>query len=139
MAKKSSTVQKVFENMARRQTVTAKIQSLRLKAEAECQLKSQDQKAFYEMVDAASAVRDRQSFYKKLHQVARKLMYAGNFFIAIYDEQTGIVNWPYYADEADIDPSGWESAPLNDFQGSSRYIFRTGKTIAVEVFSVSAG
>src|ERR1700752_2035596 len=43
------------------------------------------QKALYEIADAASAARDMQSFYKKLHKILGKLMYAENFFIALYN------------------------------------------------------
>src|ERR1051325_4566754 len=57
------------------------------------------QKALYEIADAAGAARDLQSFYKKLRRIIGKLMYAKNFYIATYDEDTDLVTWPYYVDE----------------------------------------
>ncbi len=83
------------------------------------------QKALYEIADAASAVKDMQSFYKKLQKIIGKLMYAGSFFIASYDAQTGIVSWPYYLDEAgDISP---EPMLLDETKGGTAYVIRTGK------------
>ena len=37
-------------------------------------------------------------------------MYAKNFFIALYDEERQLTNWPYYVDEIDADipdPNKW--------------------------------
>ena len=43
------------------------------------------QKALYEIADAASAVSDMQSFYRKLHEIVGKLMQAKSFYITLYD------------------------------------------------------
>jgi serine phosphatase RsbU (regulator of sigma subunit) len=86
------------------------------------------QKALYEIADAASAVTDMQSFYRKLHKIVGKLMYARNFFIALYDEQSDLITWPYYVDTVDV-----ESPPptrLADHHGATGWILRQGKTLA---------
>ena len=63
------------------------------------------QKALYEIADATSAVKDMQSFYKKLHKIVGKLMYAKNFIVELYDSTTNMHSFPYYADTAgDIPP-----------------------------------
>jgi hypothetical protein len=49
------------------------------------------QSALYEITDAASAVQDMGAFYAELHRVVGGLMYAKNFFIALYDETTGLI------------------------------------------------
>jgi hypothetical protein len=46
------------------------------------------QAALYLIADATSAVKDMQQFYMAIHQIIGDLMYARNFFIALYDEQT---------------------------------------------------
>ena len=86
------------------------------------------QKALYEIADAASAVRDMQSFYKKLHKIVGRLMYARNFFIALYDEKSDLITWPYYVDTVDVEPP--TPTRLADHHGSTGWILRHGKTLA---------
>ncbi|MFZ5903137.1 MAG: GAF domain-containing protein [Chloroflexota bacterium] len=86
------------------------------------------QQALYEIADAASAVKDMGSFYKKLHRIVEKLMYAENFFIALYDRQTDLVTWPYYVDTVDIDAP--PARELSEHRGATGWVLRHGKTIA---------
>jgi GAF domain-containing protein/CheY-like chemotaxis protein len=86
------------------------------------------QKALYEIADAASAVRDLGSFYKKLHKIVGKLMYAENFFIALYDERTDLIRWDYYVDTVDQEHPAPES--LKNFHGATGWVLRHGKTLA---------
>ncbi|NTW11706.1 MAG: GAF domain-containing protein [Anaerolineales bacterium] len=85
------------------------------------------QKALYEIVDAASAVTDMQAFYRRVHEIVGKLMYAGNFFIATYDEQSDLITWTYYVDTMDVKPS---PIHLSDQHGATGWILRHGKTLA---------
>jgi len=62
------------------------------------------QKALFKIADAASASRDMQDFYEKVHGVVGELMYAENFFIAQYDEATKLVSWPYFVDSVENAP-----------------------------------
>ena len=93
------------------------------------------QKALYEIADAASAVRDMQSFYEKLHKIVGKLMYAENFFIARYDEQARIVYWEYLIDEKDQGKSIWQPQPLNEQNKTgTAYVIRSGNMIRRQDF-----
>ena len=80
MAKKTPPVNKTVKKAAEKKTT---------QVDLERQLKIQ--KVLYEIADAASAVRDMYSFYKKLHKIVGKLMYAENFFIALYDAQSDLI------------------------------------------------
>jgi serine phosphatase RsbU (regulator of sigma subunit) len=93
-------------------------------AELKRQLKIEQ--ALYEIADAASAVTDLSSFYKRLHEIVGTLMYAGNFFIATYDEQTGLISWPYQVDEVEPPHS---PVPLADFHGFTSWVIRTGRVV----------
>jgi phosphoserine phosphatase RsbU/P len=86
------------------------------------------QKALYEIADAASAVTDMQSFYAKLHRIVGRLMYARNFFIALYDEQSDLITWPYYVDTVDVEHP--PPTHLADHRGATGWILRHGKTLA---------
>jgi signal transduction histidine kinase/DNA-binding response OmpR family regulator/uncharacterized protein YigA (DUF484 family) len=98
--------------------------SPKLVVDSERQLKIQ--KALYEIADAASAVKDLQSFYKILHKIIGKLMYAKNFFIATYDDQRGLLSFPYFVDEKDKAPI---PQPLTNFRGMTGWIIRSGKML----------
>jgi serine phosphatase RsbU (regulator of sigma subunit) len=88
----------------------------------------QIQQALYEIADAASAVIDMQSFYRKLHDIVAKLMYAKNFFVALHDEQSDLITWPYYVDTVDIRPPA--PIPVSEQRGATSWILRHGKTLA---------
>jgi signal transduction histidine kinase len=84
------------------------------------------QTALYKITDAASASQSMEEFYAQVHQVIGELMYAGNIFIALYDENTGMLNFPYFVDEKD---EPFSTQPLEDFHGMTSYMIRTGKPI----------
>lgn len=84
------------------------------------------QTALYEIANAMGASRDIQEFYAQVHHVVGELMYAGNFFIAVYDETSGLLSFPYFVDEKD---SPFPTQPLEDFHGMTSYMIRTGNPI----------
>jgi hypothetical protein len=61
---------------------------------------SQVQAALYEIASAASAVQEMPEFYAAMHRIVGQLMYAKNCFVALYDEATHLISWPYYVDAA---------------------------------------
>ena len=70
------------------------------------------QDALYRIAELASAAEDMQDFYRSIHAVVGELMYANNFFIALYDEERQLISWPYYVDEVDTevpDPNRWDT------------------------------
>ena len=76
-------------------------------AEAERGDAEKVQSALYRIAELASAAQDMQEFYRAVHAVVGELMYAENFFIALYDEERQLINWPYWEDEVDVD---WPAA-----------------------------
>ena len=65
------------------------------------------QSALYRIAELASAAKNMQDFYGAVHAVVGELMYADNFFIALFDEERQLINWPYWEDELDVD---WPAA-----------------------------
>ncbi len=59
-----------------------------------------------------------------IHQNIKKVMYAENCFIALYEPKTDLVTFPYFADQFDSAP-----APRAKKRGFTEYIFRTGKPL----------
>src|SRR5205823_3081379 len=70
-----------------------------------------------------------QEFYRAIHEVVGELMYAKNFFIALYDEERQLINFPYYVDElADApDPNQWDALGTGEARGVTAYVLRTGE------------
>ena len=91
--------------------------------EAEHKRTEQVQAALYRIAEAASAAPAMQEFYAAMHRVVGELMYARNFFIALYDEATEIISFPYFVDEVDsvIPPQKLRKG------GVTAYVIRTGQ------------
>ncbi|MCJ8272286.1 MAG: EAL domain-containing protein, partial [Psychrosphaera sp.] len=63
-------------------------------------------------------------FYKEIHSIVNSLLFAKNFFIALYDESSELLNFPYYCDQfSDVDPT--QSFSRNMLEHSlSGWVFR---------------
>ncbi len=81
------------------------------------------------IAEASTSVRDMPEFYASIHRIVGELMYADNFYIAIYDETTNRINFPYYVDTVDQDlpdPTAWDVLGEADAGGMTGYVLRTG-------------
>ncbi|HKG52797.1 MAG TPA: GAF domain-containing protein [Anaerolineales bacterium] len=116
MAKKTPPVNKTVKKAAEKKTTQVDLKR---------QLKIQ--KVLYEIADAASAVRDMYSFYKKLHKIVGKLMYAENFFIALYDAQSDLISFPYRVDTADVEPPAPQH--LTEQHGATAWVIQHGEAL----------
>jgi PAS domain S-box-containing protein len=98
--------------------------------EAEHAQAAKVQEALYRIAELASAARDLQEFYRAIHAVVAKLMYARNFYLALYDEERQLISWPYYVDEVEAhppDPNMWEQFGSGAARGTTAYVLKTGK------------
>jgi GAF domain-containing protein/CheY-like chemotaxis protein/HPt (histidine-containing phosphotransfer) domain-containing protein len=87
------------------------------------------QAALYRIAETASAARDLQDFYATIHAILRELMYADNMYIALYDDEREMINFPYYVDDTDEDlpdPTKWEPFGIGDAAGVTAHMFRLG-------------
>jgi two-component system cell cycle sensor histidine kinase/response regulator CckA len=80
--------------------------------------------ALYRIAEQSSRVQDLQQFFAAVHGIVDELMYARNFYIALYDPATETVSFPYFVDEND-------SAPVLRKKGKSLtdYLIRTGEPL----------
>ncbi len=88
------------------------------------------QAALYRIAELASSAQNLQEFYREVHAVVGELMYANNFFIALYDDERQLISWPYYADESDFeipDPNQWDAFGEGEATGTTAYVLRTGE------------
>ena len=93
------------------------------------------QDALYRIAEAASAAKDLHAFYATIHGIVGELMYAPNFYVALYDKERGAINFPYYADTVDPsppDPKLWTPLGLGGAGGMTAYVLRTGQVVFVD-------
>jgi PAS domain S-box-containing protein len=99
-------------------------------AEADRRRAEHVQDALYRIAEAASTGADMSEFYATIHGIVGELMNASNFYIALYDDERQMINWPYYVDEVDTDwpePSVWEELGTGTAKGTTAYVLRTGE------------
>ena len=80
--------------------------------------------ALYRIAEQTSSAADLEHFYSSIHGIVGELMYARNFYIALYDPETQLLSFPYFVDEEDPTPS-----PKKPGRGLTEYVLRTGEPL----------
>ena len=80
--------------------------------------------ALYAIAARSQSAEDLQQFYAAIHNIVGELMYARNFYIALYDPQSQLLSFPYFVDEMDPTP-----APKRLGRGLTEYVLRTGEPL----------
>ena len=82
------------------------------------------QAALFRIAELASTSESLDKFYAAVHQVISGLLYARNFYIALLDEETGQLTFPYSVDEVDrVRP------PRVHGRGATEYVLRIAKPL----------
>jgi PAS domain S-box-containing protein len=79
-------------------------------------------RALYRIAETAAAAEDLDETYASLHKIIAELMYAPNFYIALYDPVAEWITFPYYVDLAEKPP-----VPRKPSNGLTEYVIRTGQ------------
>lgn len=82
--------------------------------------------ALLEISETAYTASDMPTLYKKIHDVVGTLMIAKNFYIALYDEKTEMISFPYMIDE--YDPP---YEPKKFGKGLTEYVLRKGESTLI--------
>lgn len=85
------------------------------------------QKMMLKISSAVNTVEAIEDLYLEIHQAVKELMKADNFYIALYDEETKMLSFPYFVDEYDDKPQ-----PRIAGRGLTEYIIRSGKPQLVD-------
>ena len=80
-----------------------------------------------DIIQGVIATSDLNELLALVHKSISKCLYAENCFVALYDEDTQLMNFPFWVDKADPCP---EPRPLG--VGFSGYVLRTGKPMLVD-------
>ncbi len=84
------------------------------------------QTALYEIAEATNSSHNLDDFFKRIHSIVGDLMYANNLFIALYDEATDILSYPYHVDEF---TDSFPPRTMGNERNLTSFIIRTGTTI----------
>ena len=89
------------------------------------------QRALYAIADQAGAEHNMTEMMHSLHAILGSLMYAENFYIALYDAPTDTVRFPYYVDTMDKEPpSPDEAVALQEMRYSLTWnLLQSGQAI----------
>jgi two-component system cell cycle sensor histidine kinase/response regulator CckA len=82
------------------------------------------QGATFRISEAAHTALSPQELFAAIHRIVGELMSARNFYIALYDAESGTLSFPYFVDEYDETP-----APKAPGRGLTEYVLRTGKPL----------
>ncbi|MGE5223930.1 MAG: HD domain-containing phosphohydrolase [Omnitrophica WOR_2 bacterium] len=80
------------------------------------------QESIYRISEAAQKTLSLFELFKAMHAIISTLMPAENFYVALYNENTGLFEFPFYLDAYDQPPE-----PQVPGNGLTEYVFRTGE------------
>jgi two-component system cell cycle sensor histidine kinase/response regulator CckA len=80
--------------------------------------------ALYRVAERSSSAHDLQQFFAAVHGIVQELIYARNFYIALYDSSTDLLTFPYFVDEQDSPP-----APKKLARGLTDFLIRKGQPL----------
>lgn len=80
------------------------------------------QSALYKISHKANSARDTVQLFSDIHSILGGLIYARNFLIALYDEDSGMIEFPYHIDEFSATPP-----PAKLGRGLYEYVLKTGQ------------
>jgi len=83
----------------------------------------QVQQATYRISEAALSAENLHALLTDVHRIVGELMPAHNFYVALYDDATASLSFPYYVDEADPEH---DVRPRPLLRGMTEYVLRTG-------------
>lgn len=79
------------------------------------------QAALFRIAELANVSESLSTFYAAVHQVISGLLYARNFYIALVDEESGLLTFPYSVDEIEQNRK-----PRAHGRGATEYVLRHG-------------
>jgi len=85
------------------------------------------QRALYQISQSVHTIEDINHLYKEIHRIVGGLMKADNFYIALFDEKSNMISFPYFVDEYDSQPG-----PCKLGRGLTDYVLKTGKDMLVD-------
>jgi PAS domain S-box-containing protein len=83
-----------------------------------------ESQALFEITQGITSTDNLDELLKLIHHSLGKVVYAENFFVALYNWTTGLFSFPYFVDKVDKTPE-----PTSLGKSCSAYVFRTVKPV----------
>ncbi len=83
-----------------------------------------EREVLYEIIHSAAKTDSLDELLELIHHSLGKIVYVKNYFIALYDPETQLFNFPYFLDKYDTIPE-----PTALRKSCTAYIFKTGKPL----------
>ena len=83
-----------------------------------------ERQVILEIIQSVIVTPNLDELLKLIHQSLRRVVYAENCFVALYDRQTGLFNRPFY-----IDQHSSNSPPEKLKKSCTAYVYRTGRPL----------
>ncbi len=97
-----------------------------------------ERQAMFEIIQGVNATDNLDELFELIHRSLKKVLYAENCFVALYDRAAGTFSFPFFVDQFDPPPP-----PQRLEKSGTAYVFRTGRPMLVtkELFErlVAAG
>ncbi len=84
----------------------------------------EEREIILEIIQGAHQTINLDEFFKMVHRSLRRIIYAENFFIALYNKAQDIFEYPFFVDQFDPPPP-----PMKPGLTRTAYVFRTGQPI----------
>jgi diguanylate cyclase (GGDEF)-like protein len=116
------------EQVARRTSELSQLNAVLREGIAERERAEHLQAALFQIAELSSRPGDMVEFFGSLHGIVGELLYARNFYIALFETETEEVSFPYYVDEIlQILP-----APRRGQRGLTEYVIRERRPCLID-------
>ena len=90
----------------------------------------QIQRALFDISELAGSVSELSRLYFAIHEIIGDFMDAQNFFVALFDQDNSVIDFPYFVDQ--FDETVVKQVPVADLMGGiTGYILRTGNYLVL--------
>ncbi len=79
-----------------------------------------------EIIHSVNVTDNLDELLQSIHTALKKVLYAENCFVALFEPRTGLFHFPFFADQFDVAPP-----PQEVGQSCTAYVFRTGKSMLI--------
>lgn len=102
---------------------------------ADCKRSEKLQHALYKITSIEYDNNRRNEFYQEVHEIIGEIVFAKNFFVALYNEDDFCLNIPYFVDEKDELEHVGIKWPIG--KGVSSYVINTRKAQLLDITQIN--
>lgn len=85
-----------------------------------------ERRVIFEISEGINQTANLDELLQRIHQTLQRVVYAENFFVALYDKKRELFEFPYFVDQFDPPPD-----PVKVGRSRTAYVFRTGQPIVM--------